>query len=88
MLILELMRPTNKMIYKMVQLYFRCMVAIISIPGIGGEKEGKLIQYYWDTIDKFVGSNTIINALSETGFEEVKSHQIINFFTEFTATKP
>ena len=88
LLILELMRPTNKMIYRMVQLYFRLMVALISIPGIGGKNEGRLIQYYWDTIDKFVGSNTIINTLYETGFEEVKPDQIINFFTQFTAVKP
>jgi len=87
-LILELMRPTNKMIYRMAQLYFRLMVALISIPGIGGKNEGRLIQYYWDTIDKFVGSNTIINTLYETGLEEVKSDQIINFFTKFTAVKP
>ena len=88
LLILELMRPTNKVIYRMAQLYFRLMVALISIPGIGGKNEGRLIQYYWDTIDKFVGSNTIINTLYETGFEEVKSDQIINFFTKFTAVKP
>ena len=88
LLILELMRPTNKMIYRMVQLYFRLMVALISIPGIGGKNEGILIQYYWDTIDKFVGSNIIINTLYEAGFEEAKSHQIFNFFTEFTAVKP
>ena len=88
LLILELMRPTNKVIYRMVQLYFRLMVALISIPGIGGKNEGRLIQYYWDTIDKFVGSNIIINTLYETGFEEVKSDQIINFFTKFTAVKP
>ena len=88
LLILELMRPTNKVIYRMVQLYFRLMVALISIPGIGGKNEGILIQYYWDTIDKFVGSNIIINTLYEAGFEEAKSHQIFNFFTEFTAVKP
>ena len=88
LLILELMRPTNKMIYRMVLLYFRLMVALISMPGIGGKNEGKLIQYYWDTIDQFVGSDTLINTLTEAGFEKVKSHQIINFFTEFVAIKP
>ena len=88
LLILELMRPTNKMIYRMVLIYFRLMVTIVSMPSIGGKNEGKLIQYYWDTIDQFVGSSTLVNTLSETGFENVKSHQIFNFFTEFTATKP
>ena len=88
LLILELMRPTNKMIYRIVQSYFRLMVALISIPGIGGKNEGRLIKYYWNTIDKFVGSSTIINTLCETGFEEVTSHQIFNFFTKYTAVKP
>ncbi len=88
LLILELMRPTNKMIYRMVLLYFRLMVALISMPNFGGKNEGKLIQYYWDTIDQFVGSDTLINTLTEAGFEKVKSHQIINFFTEFVAIKP
>ena len=64
------------------------MVALISIPGIGGKNEGRLIKYYWDTIDKFVGSKTIINTLYETGFKEVNSHQIFNFFTKYTAGKP
>ena len=88
LLILELMRPTNKMIYRMVQLYFRLMVALISIPGIGGKNEGRLIKYYWDTIDTFVGSSTIIKTLYDIGFEEVNSHQIFNFFTKYTAVKP
>ena len=88
LLILELMRPTNKMIYRIVQLYFRLMVALISIPGIGGKNEGRLIKYYWNTIDKFVGSSTIINTLCETGFEEVTSHQKFNFFTTYIAVKP
>ena len=88
LLILELMKPTNKIIYRMIRLYFRLMVAVISMPGIGGKNEGKLIQYYWETINQFVGSSTIINTLSETGFDKVKSHQLFNFFTEFTAVKP
>ncbi len=87
LLILELMRPTNKVIYQMVKLYFSVMIAIISIPGIGGKNEGKLIQYYWDTIDKFVSSDILIETLSETGFGKVKAHQIVNVFTEFTAVK-
>ena len=72
----------------MIRLYFRLMVALISMPGIGGKNEGKLIEYYWETINQFVGSSTIINTLSETGFDKVKSHQLFNFFTEFTAVKP
>ena len=88
LLILELMKPTNKMIYRIVQLYFRLMVALISIPGIGGKNEGRLIKYYWDTIDTFVGSSTIIKTLYDIGFEEVNSHQIFNFFTKYTAVKP
>lgn len=88
LLILELMKPSNKMAYLMAKLYFRVMVAVISRSSIGGKNEGKLIQYYWETIDQFVGSNTIINTLSETGFDKVKSHRIFNFFTEFTAVKP
>ena len=88
LLILELMKPTNKMIYRIVQLYFRLMVALISIPGIGGKNEGRLIKYYWDTIDTFVGSSTIIKTLYDAGFEDVNAHQILNFFTEYTAVKP
>jgi demethylmenaquinone methyltransferase/2-methoxy-6-polyprenyl-1,4-benzoquinol methylase len=88
LLILELMKPTNKMIYKMIQFYFRLMVAVISLSAIGGKNEGKLIKYYWETIDQFVGSGTIKKTLSEAGFEKVNSHQLFNFFTEFTAVKP
>lgn len=88
LLVLELMKPSNKIIYRMIQLYFRLMATVISMPGIGGKNEGKLIQYYWETIDQFVGSSTIKNTLSETGFDKVKSHQLFNFFTEFTAVKP
>jgi demethylmenaquinone methyltransferase / 2-methoxy-6-polyprenyl-1,4-benzoquinol methylase len=88
LLILELMRPSNKMAYLMAKLYFRVMVAVISRASTGGRKEGKLIQYYWDTIDQFVGSDAITNTLSETGFSQVKPHRLFNFFTEFTAVKP
>ena len=87
-LVLELMRPTSKLLYRMVHLYFRLAVAFISWPGIGGKDGGRLIRYYWDTINQFVGSDTVKSTLSESGFTKVKSHQILNFFTEFTGVKP
>jgi demethylmenaquinone methyltransferase / 2-methoxy-6-polyprenyl-1,4-benzoquinol methylase len=88
LLILELMRPTKKIFYRVVQLYFRLIIALLSIPSIGGKSEGRLIEYYWNTIDKFVDSNMVANTLNSSGFEEVKTHQTANFFTEFTAVKP
>jgi len=88
LLILELMRPTHPLTYRMVRLYFKFMVALISIPGIGGKDGGQLIRYYWDTINEFVGSDGLKEALSESGFIQVDSYQLFNFFSEFTAVKP
>ncbi len=88
LLILELMRPTHSLTYRLVRLYFKFMVALISIPGIGGKDGGQLIRYYWDTINEFVGSDDLKEALSESGFIQVGSYQLFNFFSEFTAVKP
>lgn len=88
LLILELMRPTHPLTYGMVRLYFKFMVALISNSRIGGKDGGQLIRYYWDTINEFVGSDNLKEALSESGFIQVDSFQLFNFFTEFTAVKP
>jgi demethylmenaquinone methyltransferase/2-methoxy-6-polyprenyl-1,4-benzoquinol methylase len=47
-----------------------------------------LWQYYWDTIEQCVPTETVTTALAEAGFEDVAHFQELGMFSEYTGRKP
>ena len=64
------------------------------IPGMTrvatGSREAKLLMdYYWDTVEKCVPSETIVAAMRGAGFANVKFEVVIpGVFCEYTGTRP
>ena len=49
----------------------------------------ELMDYYWDTVDKAVPPETIVNVLAEAGFENARSQVVVpGAFIEYTGRKP
>lgn len=64
------------------------------IPGMTllatGSREAKLLMdYYWDTVEKAVPPETIVQVLRDVGFEDARYHVVVpGAFCEYRARKP
>jgi demethylmenaquinone methyltransferase/2-methoxy-6-polyprenyl-1,4-benzoquinol methylase len=47
-----------------------------------------LMKYYWDTIDRCVPPEAIMEALRRRGFIGVERRALLGFLSEYVATKP
>jgi len=87
-LLLEVSRPAAVLRYKMARLYFRDCVPKICRAITGSRDVQQLMEYYWKTIDECVAPAAILEALRETGFEQVQRTAWVDLFSEYTAVKP
>jgi demethylmenaquinone methyltransferase/2-methoxy-6-polyprenyl-1,4-benzoquinol methylase len=47
-----------------------------------------LMKYYWDTIDRCVPPQTILDVLRRDGFVDVGLRTFLGFLNEYSASKP
>ncbi len=88
LLILELTRPASRSLtYSLARLYLHSVVPLIARLGPGGADSKKLMEYFWDTIDQCVPPETILNALSDSGFVSPRRDISHHVFSEYVATK-
>jgi demethylmenaquinone methyltransferase/2-methoxy-6-polyprenyl-1,4-benzoquinol methylase len=86
--ILEITRPRKRFPLAMMKGYLRFIVpALTRIASLQRADSQLLWQYYWDTIEACVPSETVISALTQAGFTNVSHHLEIGLFSEYTATK-
>jgi demethylmenaquinone methyltransferase/2-methoxy-6-polyprenyl-1,4-benzoquinol methylase len=91
--VLEITRPRTRFRRAAVKTYMRFVVPtftrLTSRKDRGGGADSQLLwQYYWDTIEQCVPSETVAAALTEAGFEDVRHHQELGMFSEYTGRKP
>lgn len=84
-LILEITPPQSKIAFRMLELYMNRIVPFIA-GAIGNRNARKLMHYYWDTVRLCVPPSTILSALRDAGFSDVKRHVEMGIFSEYTAT--
>jgi demethylmenaquinone methyltransferase/2-methoxy-6-polyprenyl-1,4-benzoquinol methylase len=46
------------------------------------------MKYYWDTIDRCVPPETILEVLRRAGFVDVNRGTLFGFLSEYSAAKP
>lgn len=87
LLILEITRPPPGPGYHLLKLYLGTIVPLIT--RLRGSREAQtLMRYFWDTIEQCVPPATILAALEEAGFEQVRREIVTGIFSEYTAVRP
>ena len=86
-LLLEITRPAGGVLYPVMKFYLKVIIPFISRL-FRSQDAGQLMSYYWDTIENCVPPDTILAALKDAGFTEVKRHVVGGMFSEYSGVKP
>ena|SRR5215475_1199930 len=87
-LILDMCRPHGRIYAWMIRMYLQKILPALAQIGTGSAPAGLLTRYFWDTIAECVPPETVVEALQQSGFVDVRRHVLWGFLTEYAGTKP
>lgn len=86
--ILEITRPRSAVGRAFLRLYLGTLSRTIGLFGKLAPRTPELWAYYWETIDKCLPPQSVMDALTASGFTDVKRNVVGGIFSEYTATRP
>jgi len=86
--ILELLLPQDPVRRRLLDLYFRLLLPIVARLATRCPRTAQLWRYYWETIDRCVPPQVVLDALRDAGFQDAQRSVAFGLFSEFTATRP
>jgi demethylmenaquinone methyltransferase / 2-methoxy-6-polyprenyl-1,4-benzoquinol methylase len=86
--ILEITPPKSKLGFAVMRIYMNNLAPAVARMLSRNDETVTLMKYYWDTIRECVPPETILTALREAGFEDVKRSVSYGVMTEYTGTRP
>ena len=80
--------PRGPFARRILKAYMRGIIPFVA--RIAGSRRGTahLFQYYWDTIEACVPPESVMAALRQAGFTDVKRFVEVGIFSEYTGRKP
>jgi len=86
--LLEITMPRGPFARRILKAYMRGIIPFVA--RIAGSRRGTahLFQYYWDTIEACVPPESVMAALRQAGFTDVKRFVEVGIFSEYTGRKP
>jgi len=85
LLVLEITAPASGFGRMLARLYFGSIVP--GVARLGSADAARMMRFYWDTIDRCVPSQTVLESLRTAGFGPVERTVVHGIFTEYTATR-
>ena len=86
-LILEITKPAHPLANAVFRAWFGSVYPALTGLFTRSREARAMMRYYWETMDTVVPPATILAALQEVGFTEVKRHVVGGLFSEYTARK-
>ena len=85
--LLEITMPERPAARRILKTYMRGIIPFLA--GIAGSRRGTahLFKYYWDTIEACVPPESVMAALRQAGFTDVKRFVEVGIFSEYTGRK-
>jgi demethylmenaquinone methyltransferase/2-methoxy-6-polyprenyl-1,4-benzoquinol methylase len=85
-LLIEFARPRSRVAYLFAWVYLGTVVPALA--RLRGRRAAEMMRYFWDTIDRCVPRETILEALTAEGFVGAAKGGQLDLFAEYTARKP
>lgn len=86
--VLEITRPRGRIGLALLKFLLKGVVPTMTRLTTRHGEMVQLMRYYWDTIEACVPPETVMQALRNAGFSDVRRHVEIGIFSEYLATKP
>jgi demethylmenaquinone methyltransferase / 2-methoxy-6-polyprenyl-1,4-benzoquinol methylase len=87
-LLIEVSRPTSAVTRWVMRVHFQHVLPWLTRLGTRSEPAQLLMKYYWDTIDRCVPPEIILDVLRRSGYVDVRRRVFFGFLTEYVAAKP
>ena len=87
-LLLEVSRPPSRVSRWLIQTHFQHVLPLLTRLSTRSEPAQLLMKYYWDTIDRCVSPETILDVLRRNGFVDVDRRVFFGCLSEYVARKP
>lgn len=87
-LLLEMTLPESRRSYPIFKFYMKSFIPFMTRVSTFNGQATHLMKYFWDTVDQCVPPETILAALKDVGFGQVKRQVEARVFSEYTAIKP
>jgi demethylmenaquinone methyltransferase/2-methoxy-6-polyprenyl-1,4-benzoquinol methylase len=88
LLLLEVSRPSSAVIRWLMRVHFQRVLPWLTRLSTRSAPAQLLMKYYWDTIDRCVPPETILDVLRRSGYVGVRRRVFCGFLTEYVAAKP
>lgn len=87
LVVLEITKPRGPVGTALLKTYMRSVVPVIARFAARKNASPELWRYYWDTIEACIAPETVMQALRDAGFTDVRQHLELGVFSEYTASK-
>ena len=79
---------TSPLAYALTKVYLKYLVPGLTAAVTRNAQARRLMQYYWETVDRCVPPQVILDSLEEVGFCAVRRTIQFGLFNEYTAARP
>lgn len=87
--ILEGHVPKSELGHKLTRFVWAKLIPGMTLVSTGSKEAKLLMDYYWDTVEKCVPPETIVEAMQQAGFQDVRFRvSVPGAFCEYTGTRP
>ena len=88
LVLLEVSRPHSPVSRWLIRVHLQHVLPLMARISTRSEPAQVLMKYYWDTIDRCVPPETILEVLRRGGFVDVNRGTLFGFLSEYSASKP
>jgi len=86
--LLEVSRPRSRVSRWLIRVHLQHILPLMARISTRSQPAQVLMKYYWDTIDRCVPPETILDVLRRGGFVDVNRGTLFGFLSEYSASKP
>jgi demethylmenaquinone methyltransferase / 2-methoxy-6-polyprenyl-1,4-benzoquinol methylase len=86
--LLEVSRPHSPVSRWLIRVHLQHILPLMARISTRSQPAQLLMKYYWDTIDRCVPPETILDVLRRGGFVDVNRGTLFGFLSEYSAAKP
>lgn len=87
-LILEMVPPRSPLGYALTKVYLKYLVPTITATVARQPRSRRLMEYYWETVDRCVPAEAVLETLRQVGFARVERRIQFGLFNEYQGQRP